>query len=83
MLLSFAPWFTLGPTVAEDVYGSTGVFGVLSAAMGAGTIAGALIGFRWRPLHPMRMGMLLAVPWPLSTLAFALGLPVAIVPSRS
>ena len=27
VLLSFAPWFTLGPTVAEDVYGSTGVFG--------------------------------------------------------
>ena len=36
VLLAFAPWFTLGPTVAEDVYGSTGVFGVLSAAMGAG-----------------------------------------------
>ncbi len=79
VLLSFAPWFTLGPTVSKDIYGSTGVFGILSAAMGGGTILGALIGFRWRPLHPMRMGMLLAVPWPLSTLVFALGLPVAIV----
>ena len=79
VLFSFAPWFTLGPTVSEDVYGSTGVFGVLSAAMGAGTILGAVIGFRWRPLHPMRAGMLLTLPWPLSTLAFALGLPVVIV----
>ena len=32
VLLSFAPWFTLGPTVAEDIYGSTGVFGVIAAA---------------------------------------------------
>jgi len=79
VLFSFAPWFTLGPTVADEVYGSTGVFGVLSAAMGAGTIAGALIGFRWRPLHPMRAGMLLVLPWPVSSLAFALGLPLVIV----
>ena len=34
VLLSFAPWFTLGPTVAERVYGSTGVFGVLSGGHG-------------------------------------------------
>ena len=43
-----------------------GLYGVLAAALGAGTIAGALIGFRWRPLHPMLAGMLLALPWPLA-----------------
>ena len=79
VLLSFAPWFTLGPTVAEDVYGSTGVFGVLVAAAGAGTIAGAVTGFRWRPLHPLRTGMLLALMWPASMLAVALGLPLGVV----
>ena len=73
VLLSFAPWFTLGPTVAEDAYGSRGVFGVMAAAIGAGTIAGAVIGFTWRPLHPMRVGMALVLPWPLATLAFAPG----------
>ena len=52
VLLSFAPWFTLGPSVSKDLYGSTGVFGVLSAAMGAGTIVGALIGFRWKSAAP-------------------------------
>ena len=36
LLLSFAPWTTLGPTVAEEGYGSAGVFGVLTAAFGAG-----------------------------------------------
>ena len=79
---SFAPWFTLGPTVAEDVYGSTGAFGVLVAAAGAGTIAGAVIGFRWRPLHPLRTGMLLALLWPLAMLAVALGLPLGVVVPR-
>ena len=58
VLLAFAPWFTLGPTVAEQHYGSTGVFGLLVAAMGAGTIVGALTGFGWRPLHPLRKATL-------------------------
>ena len=35
---------------------------LLVAAMGAGTIVGALTGFGWRPLHPLRMGMLLVLP---------------------
>jgi MFS family permease len=79
VLLAFAPWFTLGPAVTEDVYGSTGVFGVLVAAMGAGTIAGALTGFRWKPLHPLRTGMVLALPWPASSIGVAFGLPLGIV----
>jgi len=79
VLLTFAPWSTLGPTVAEETYGSRGTFGVLAAAMGAGTILGALAGFRWRPRHPMRAGLALCVPWPLATLAFAAGLPVVLV----
>ena len=40
---------------------------------------GALIGFRWRPLHPMRVGMVLALTWPLAMLAFALLLPLPLV----
>jgi hypothetical protein len=51
--------------------------------MGAGTIVGALVGFRWRPRFPMRTGMLLALLWPASMGAFALGLPVAILAAIS
>jgi len=79
VLFSFAPWFTLGPTVTEHVYGSTGVFGVLVAAAGAGTILGAVTGFRWRPLHPLMTGMLLVLMWPASMLSVALGLPLGLV----
>ena len=77
ILCSFAPWQTLGPTVAGKVHGSRAVFGVLAAVQGAGTMAGSLIGFRWRPTHPLRAGMLLALATPAATAAFALGVPLA------
>jgi predicted MFS family arabinose efflux permease len=79
LLLSFGPWTTLGPTIADEEYGSTGVFGLLAAAMGAGTMLGALLGFRWRPLHPMRAGFLWTLPWPAVTAAFALGAPLVLL----
>jgi MFS family permease len=79
LLLSFGPWTTLGPTIAEEAYGSSGVFGLLAAAMGAGTVLGAIVGFRWRPRHPMRAGMLCCLPWPAVTAAFALAAPLALL----
>jgi MFS family permease len=77
LLLALGPWTTLGPTVAEEQYGDAAAFGVLAAAFGAGTMLGALIGFRWRPLHPMRAAFLCVLPWPLVTAAFGLGAPLA------
>jgi len=79
LVLSFGPWTTLGPTIAEEEYGSTGVFGLLAAAMGAGTMLGAVLGFRWRPLHPMRAGFVWTLPWPAVTAAFALGAPLLLL----
>ena len=34
LLLSFGPWTTLGPTIAEEDYGCTGVFGLLAGRDG-------------------------------------------------
>jgi hypothetical protein len=79
LLTSFGPWMTLGPTASLERYDTRAVYGILVAAMGAGTIAGALIGFRWRPRFPMRTGMLLALPWPIAIGSFALGLPPAVL----
>jgi Transmembrane secretion effector len=79
LLLSLGPWTTLGPTVAEDEYGSTGIFGLLAAAMGAGTMLGAVLGFRWRPLYPMRAGFLWVLPWPVVTVVFAIGAPLLVL----
>ncbi len=79
LLTCFGPWMTLGPTVSIERYDTAAIYGILASAMGAGTIAGAVIGFRWRPRHPMRTGMLLALPFPTAFGAFALGLPVAVL----
>jgi MFS family permease len=79
LLTAFGPWMTLGPTISQETYDTAAVYGILASAMGAGTIAGALVGFRWRPRHPMRMGMLLALPLPISLGCFGLGLPVGVL----
>jgi MFS family permease len=81
LLTAFGPWMTLGATIAEDEYDTRAVYGILAAALGAGTVAGSVIGFRWRPRHPMRAGMALALPWPAAIGCFALGMPVAFLVS--
>src|SRR5918994_1564951 len=79
LLTAFGPWMTLGPTISLEHYDTRAVYGILASAMGAGTIVGALIGFRWRPRYPMRAGMLLALPLPVALGCFGLGLPVALL----
>ena len=49
MLCVYARWYALAPRVAHDLYGSTGVFGLLESVAGLGAVLGALVGVRWRP----------------------------------
>jgi MFS family permease len=77
--LGYAPLFVLGPTIAEETYDSAAVFGVVTASYGAGALAGALIGFRWRPRHPMRAAFLVIAVWPVMLVAFATGVTLALV----
>jgi MFS family permease len=79
LLLSLGPWTTLGPTVAEQEYGGSGAYGLLATAMGAGTMLGALVGFRWRPLYPMRAAFLWVLPWPAVTGIFGVGAPLVLL----
>jgi MFS family permease len=77
--LGYAPLFVLGPTLAEEGYGSAAVFGILTTAFGAGALVGALAGLRWRPEHPMRAAFLVLAAWPLLLVAFAGSAPVPVV----
>lgn len=79
LFVSLAPYFTLGPSIAAEVYGSRGVYGVLTAALGGGTVIGSIVGLRWRPAHPMRAGFAWVLLWPPSLTAFALGVPLALL----
>ena len=47
------PIQVLGPIVARDVYDGARTWGLTSAAMGIGQIAGGLLSLRWRPRRPL------------------------------
>jgi MFS family permease len=79
LLLSLAPFLTLGPTVAEDEYGGAGVYGVLMVALGAGTVIGSLAGLRWRPRYPIRFAMAWGAIWPPAFVVFALAPPLWVI----
>jgi hypothetical protein len=70
---------SLGPTLAEEGYGTAAIFGILTTAFGAGALTGALLGLRWRPEHPMRAAFLVIAAWPLMLVAFAAEAPVAVL----
>ncbi|WBQ07189.1 MFS transporter [Kribbella sp. CA-293567] len=47
---------TLGPVIADDTFGRVG-WGAVSAAFGAGLIAGGIVMIRLKPRYPVRIGM--------------------------
>jgi len=79
LFTGLAPWFVLGPVVAREQYGAIGVYGLVSAVLGVGTIAGSLLGISWHPRLPMRAAMLAILIWPLAALLYASGVTLAIV----
>jgi MFS family permease len=79
LFAGLAPWFVLGPIVAREQYGHTAVYGIISAALGLGTIAGSVIGINWRPRFPMRLAMLVMLVWPVAVMLFAAGITLVVV----
>jgi MFS family permease len=75
----YAWWYSLAPGIARDVYGGTGVFGWLEGVGGVGAVIGSLVGIRWRPRHPLLVGLVLTLVWPLQSCVFALGAPLPLV----
>jgi hypothetical protein len=73
LFTGLAPWFVLGPLVAREQYGEIGIYGVVSAVLGVGTIAGSLLGIGWRPRFPMRAAMLAIILWPAAAVLYAVG----------
>lgn len=79
VLCVYAPWYSLAPVIARDWYGGAGVFGVLESVGGLGAVIGALVGIRWKPEHPLRVGLLLILMWPVMAGSLALNAPLALV----
>lgn len=79
VVATMAPFFAVGAIVARDEYGTSAVFGWLEVVAGVGTIAGAVLGLRWRPRRPLAIGAVFLAVWPIGGMAFALSLPLGIV----
>jgi len=79
IMVVVAFWTALAPTVAIDVYGHAGIFGVIVTVEGAGAIVAAVIGTWWKPARPLRAGLLLAFLWPMPAIEMALAAPLALV----
>lgn len=58
MALVHAPFQVLGPAVARSHLGGAGAWAAVSAALGAGAVAGGLAGLRWAPRRPLRVAFL-------------------------
>jgi MFS family permease len=79
LFTGLAPWFVLGPVVAREQYGEIGVYGLVSAVLGIGTIIGSLLGIGWRPRFPMRAAMLAILLWPAVAVLYAVGVTLYVV----
>jgi len=79
LVLCYAPYVVLGPSVAGERYGNPASWGWIVASVGAGTAIGALLSLRWRPRRPVVLGVLLCIPFGLLLLALSLGVPLALV----
>ncbi len=58
MALVYAPFQVLGPAVARSHLGGAGAWAAISAALGAGAVAGGVAGLRWAPRRPLRVAFL-------------------------
>jgi MFS family permease len=79
LVVGFAPYVVLGPTVAAHRYGGADLWGWVASSVGLGMAAGALLALRWRPRRPLLIGILSSMPFGWVLFAFALGAPFALV----
>jgi MFS family permease len=77
--LVFAPFFVLGPTVAESSLGGSAAWAAILTAMGLGELAGGLLAFYWRPKRPLLAGTLAMALWTAPLLLLASAAPIGLI----
>jgi MFS family permease len=76
----YGPLQVLGPQVALRSLGGTGAWAAISTALGVGSLAGGLLGMRWRPRHPLRMAFIMfGVAGPALIAVLAAHAPLALI----
>ncbi len=69
----------MGPVLAEERYGGAAGWAAVMATLSVGLLAGAYLGSRLTPRHPMVVGMLCCLTLPAWLLTMGLGAPLLVV----
>lgn len=77
--LVFAPYFVIGPHVAEESLGGSGAWAAILVALGIGELCGALIVMAWAPERPLLTATKLVAVWVLPLLLLAVLAPVSLL----
>jgi predicted MFS family arabinose efflux permease len=70
-LITYAPFFVLGPYIAKHSMGGAGSWGAVVTGEGVGALLGSLIGLRLRPRRPLVAAGLLFLPTALQSVLLA------------
>lgn len=77
--LVFAPYFVIGPHVAEESLGGSGAWATILVAIGAGELLGALLIMAWEPRRPLLTATRLVAVWILPLLLLATLAPMVVL----
>ena len=71
-LITYAPFFVLGPYIAKHSMSGAGSWGAVVTGEGIGALLGSLAGLRFRPRRPMVATALLFLPTAIQSVLLAL-----------
>jgi predicted MFS family arabinose efflux permease len=78
-LLTYAPFFVLGPYIAKHSMGGAGTWGVVVTGEGIGALLGSVAGLRFRPRRPLVATGLLFLPTSIQSVLLAYQAPVELL----
>jgi len=78
-LLTYAPFFVLGPYIAKHSMGGAGSWGVVVTGEGIGALLGSVAGLRFRPRRPLVATGLLFLPTSIQSVLLAYHAPVELL----
>lgn len=78
-LLTYAPFFVLGPYIAKHSMNGAGSWGIVVTGEGIGALLGSLAGLRFRPRRPLVATSLLFIPTAIQSVLLAFHAPAALL----
>ena len=78
-LITYAPFFVLGPYIAKHSMGGAGTWGVVVTGEGIGALLGGLVGLRLRAKRPLVATGLLFLPTAVQSVLLAFHAPVGVL----